>query len=498
VTPDSAIKGELFHKMIRSAWVTLPGPSMIWDLEAVAVVEPGPALRDALDAFLENPPVPFTQKIVQRGARQILTLKFEPFVEEDIWMAPEIHADLTGDRWIIATTAELLAKATAKERRTSFADNAQFVAARKRHTSGARALFVYGDARRFLKVAKPLLPPAVMEMADAEGVASIKSFSLGVSLVEGGIRESWGVGLDENPKGFWRLLDAMPAGMKSIERAPKRAVGLVGFKFDPALFMTRFDEVVGSLFPGTEGFVRGIWTQEFLDVGINLDMDVLPGLGDETALIVLPPAGFGVPIPDLAFAAKVRDEAAFGRLMGSFCRLASRPPVILKEKTPGEGKSEWRMQWPVPPGMVDFRVHAGHLIGASSPMSMRRLIGNWDAPPDSLAKDGVVFKKVMSGLCDGETDSLVALIYGDLRVYLPLLTAFAAGTGVLPDELFKTKPMPDLKKLGDEFSGMAIGLRRDKHGIAFEGFGPMGSVLGLMPLLAFGSTSTAPFVYEIR
>jgi len=495
ITPGNPIKGSLFQKMMRSAWVDSRGPTIIWDLEAIAVVEPGPAMREALSEFLENPPMPLTQKVVQRGARQILTLKFEPFVEDDIWMAPEIHADMTGDRWIIATTAELLDKATAKEKRASLAEDAQFVAARKRHTSGAPALFAYGDARRFLEVARPLLPPVAREMADDHGITSIKSFAMGWSLVEGGMRESWGVGLTENPKGFWRLLDSMPTGLDSIKWAPKRAVGIVATRFDAALFMKRFDEVVGELFPGTEKMIRGLWAQELLELGINMEADVLPALGDEVALIAMPPGGFGVPIPDLLFAAKVRDEAAFGRMMGSLIKL-SEPPVVLKATEPVDGKATWQMQWPVPPGKVDFRMHSGHVLGSTSPIWMRHWTSKWDAPPDSLANDGVVFQKVMKGMTGGETDSLALLVYGDLRVYLPLLTAFAAGTGMLPDELFKTKPMPDLRKMGDEFSGLAIGIRRDKHGVAFESFGPTGGFISLVSVapIMFWSVGAA----EIR
>ena len=492
VTPSKPIDSALIHKIFRSNLLWKRGmPTVLWDLEAVAVVEPGPALREALTTFLENPPVPFEQKIVQRGARQILTLKFEPFGEDGNFMAPEIHADLTGDRWIIATTAELLAQATAKERGKTFAQDAQFLAARKRHTSGARALFAYGDARRFMEVAKPLLPPVAVEMAEDEGINSIQSFSLGWSLTEGGIRESMGVGLDERPKGFWRMLDAIPPGLQSIHRAPKRAVGVVAAKFDPALFLTRLDEFVGGLFPGMSQVIRDEWAQELMSVGINMDTDLVPALGDEIALIAMPPGGFGLPIPDLIFSMKVRDEAAFGRLMGSFEKLASQPPVILKEKEPGTGKLAWNMQWPVPPGRFDLKVHEKHLLGSTNPLWMRQLIGKWDAPDDSLVKDGEVFQKVMRGMTGGETESLVALAYGDLRVYLPLLTAFAAGSGALPDEVFKTKPMPDLQKMGKEFSGMAFGLRRDKHGVAFESFGPVGGIFGLMPMMLW-SVGGAP------
>jgi len=489
ITPGKPMDGRLAHRILTMDFVPSAPPRMLFDLEAVAVVEAGPALRAALNGFLDNPPIEFTQKIVQRGARQILTLKFRPFYEDGIWMAPEFYADITGDRWIIATSEELLAKATATARRTSLADDKQFAAARNRHTSGAPVAFLYGDARRLMGMAKPLLPPVAAQMLEAEGFASIRSFSMGVSIVEGGIRESYGIGLDENPKGFWKLLDALPPGLRSIHKAPKRAVGIVALKFDPALFMTRFDEVVGGLFPGMEKYLRGAWTQELLAGGFKLDTDILPSFGDEAALIVLPPGGMGLPIPDLLFAMELRDTAAFGRVMEAIKPYASRPPVVIKEKKARDGSTGWQMSWPVPTGMPVFEIHAKHLIGSTNPFWLRRTIANWDKPADSLAKDGEVFKKVMRGMNGGDTDGLVALIYADLRAYIPLLLAFAAGTGVLPEEVFETRPMPDLTKLGAELSGMAFSVRRDKHGVAFESFGPAGGVLGVVPWLAMAFES---------
>jgi hypothetical protein len=166
--------------------------------------------------------------------------------------------------------------------------------------------------------------------------------------------------------------------------------------------------------------------------------------------------------------------------MNSFSKLASAPPVILKQKDAENGRAAWQMQWPVPPGTVNFLIHEGHLLGAANPTWMRKWTETWNEPTDSLAKDGEVFRKVMKGMTGGETDSLALLVYGDLRAYLPLLTAFAAGMDILPDGLFQTNPMPDLKKLGDEFSGIALALRRDRHGVALVSFGPTGGFVSFV------------------
>jgi hypothetical protein len=476
ITGDKPIDGKLFHRILRSNWTQFPGPSMIVDFEGVAVVEPGPAMKAALDAFLESPPGAFTHKFVQRGARQILQIQFEPFVEEGLWFAPEFHADMTGDRWVIATSAKLLAKATAKERRASLAEDPQFAAARNRHTSGRRVAFAYGNFRRVLEIAKPLLPPAGLDILELDGIASIRAFSFGMSVVEGGVRESYGIALDENPKGFWRLLDALPPGLEMIDKIPPRAAGLVGLKFDLELFMTRFEEVVGDLFPGYEKAVRGAWARAVLAAGIDLDQEVVPAYGDEFAISLFPPAAAGIPVPDFVTVFKLRDTQAFGRLVDKFRVLASQDDIFRVEdyefKDGGKG---WRVTARGMPYLPVYRIHEGKFVGSSNATVMRHMLANWAKPPKSLRNDSEVFKKVMRGLNGGETDSLVALVYGDIRAYLPLLVGFAAGTGVLPKELFKTNPMPDLKKMAQGVSGFALGIRRDKQGIALDIFSPTGT-----------------------
>ena len=502
ITAGSPIRGDLFHKMMRSAWVQRPGPSIVWDLEAVAVVEPGPALRAAFGEFLENPPVKFEQRVVQRGARQVLTLKFEAFEEDDIWMAPEIHAAIDGDRWILATSAELLAEATAKERKRSLAQDAQFAAARKRHTSGVPVAFVYGDARRFLEVARPLLPPAAAEMLDAEGVASIRSFAAGYSIVDGGFRESIGIGLDEDPKGFWRILDACPPGLRSIHKTPKQAVGVVAAKFDPARFVKRFEESVGAIFPGAEEFVVNVWREDFLELGFKFEEDLLPAFGDEAALMVMPPAAVGIPIPDLVLGVELRDEAAFRRVMDSAKAQLTQPPAILKDKKYGESEFGWQMQGPLP-AIVQMRLHKSHLLGSTNPLWMRRLVADWGEPAATLAKDNAVFRRVLKGLNGGDTDSLILLAYGDLQTYVPLLLMFAAGTDQLPAELFNTKPMPDVRAIGAELSGLAVGMRRDQHGVALESFSPVPGVVGMyvptfLYFWGYAPVFAAPEVRRVR
>jgi len=470
-----------FFNLLFVAELTGGGPSMILDFEGVAVVEPGEALRKWFDGFLADPPVPFTQKFVQRGAHQILTLKFEPFREEGVWYAPELHLDVTGDRWLIATSADLLAKATAP--RAPLAADPEFVRTRDRHTSGERVAFLYGDCARALEVAGPLVPALVQDAMALNGIASVRNLAVGYSIVDGGVRESLGVGLTKDPGGFWKLLDAFPPGIRSIHKLPPRALGVIALKLDPKLFDQRMQEVFGSLLPGIEKQVRDASVAAAMQVGINYDTELVPAFGDELAIAFFPTGGL---TPDMLFGIELRDERAFGVLMEKLEALSRNSPVPLTRTEEG-----WKLGGPLP---ARIRVHEKHLLASTNPAILRRTIADWAAPEKTIAKDAEIFTRVIRGLNGGETDSLVALAYGDIRQWLPPLLAMGASTGVLDEIGLNPKPMPDIRKLANNFSGLAIGLRRDEAGIALESFGPLGGLtaMGGAPVFFFARAAEAP------
>jgi hypothetical protein len=453
------IDPRLFN-LLMIADMTRGAPQMIVDFEGVAVIEPGEELRNALDAFLETPPIPFTHKFVQRGARQILTLRFEPFREEGVWYAPEIHADLTGDRWVFATSAEMLRDATTK--RTSLREDEKFLETRARHTSGERVLFCYADFERALKIAKPMLPGLVRDAMVLNGLESIRNAALGVSVVDGGVRESFGIGLEENPRGFWKLLGACPPGLRSIHKIPPRALGLLAVKLDNVLFDKLFTEVAAELLPGVGRMLKAELVQTFLDVGIDYETEVLPAFGDERAIAFFPSAGF---TPEMLMAMDVRNEQVLAVLIAKASGALAGGPIQI-----GATESGWKLSGPL---RARFQLHKGHLLGSTNPAILRRVVASWDAPEKTMAKDSEMFRRVMKALNGGKTDDLVALVYGDIRSWLPQLLALGAMAGAL-DGPFNPKPMPDVHKLASRFTGLAIGLRRDSRGIALESFGPLG------------------------
>ncbi len=490
IAPDAPVNADLLRKMLRTSFMPWRSVPIILDFEGVAVIEPGPELRKRFNAFLENPPMPFKHKFVQRGARQILEIEFEPFQPErdGPYYAPHFYADMTGDRWIIATSPALLATAAAKQggmaRRTSLATDVQFAEQRARHTSGERLAFLYADVARLWKMAKPVLPPAGYQFLDEEGLGSVRALCLGMSSVEGGARESFGIALRENPQGIWRMLDAMAPGLESVKKAPARTRGIIAAKFDAKLFMQRLDEWLGQLVPGAEAQVRGFWARGALAVGLDLERDIVDAIGDETALLLYPPGAAGLPIPDLALDVAVRDEKAFrGFIMKMQVLLAGTGLVRLDPKKMRDDVEGWQLFWTAPMNAPKFRIHEGHFIGSTNPLILRRWIADWAGPEKTLRKDNEVFAKVMMGLNGGDVDSLCALVYGDIRSYLPVLVSFAAGMGALDEDMFNSNPMPDLKKMASMTSGFALGLRRDKQGIVLDSFGPGGMLSGFMSMV---------------
>lgn len=471
--PGEKIDPRLFN-LLFIAEATGRGPSMILDFEGVAVIEPGEAMRKWFEGFLAQPPVPFTQKLVQRGAHQILTLEFEPFMDEGFWYAPELHLDVTGDRWLIATSADLLAKATAP--RTSLAADADFARTRARHTSGERVAFAYGDCARLLKVAGPLVPALVKDAMALNGLSSVRNVAAGYSIVDGGIRESYGIGLEKDPGGFWTLLDAFPPGLQSIEKFPPRALGVVALKLDLKVLDQRVQEVFGTLVPGLEKQARESCVAAAMEIGINYDTELVPAFGDEQAIAFFPTGGL---TPDMLLGVELRDERAFGMLMSKLEALSRNSPVPLTRTEEG-----WKLGGPMPSLL---RVHEKHLLASTNAAILRRTIADWAEPGKSLAKDGEIFRRVIKAMNGGETESLVALAYGDIRNWLPPLLAMGASMGVLDDLGFNPKPMPDILKLSKNFSGMAIGVRRDDAGIAVDSFGPVGgfSAISVLPLYFF-------------
>ncbi|MEM8883051.1 MAG: hypothetical protein AAGD14_03190 [Planctomycetota bacterium] len=456
---------ERFLSLLLMADLQRDGKPWVLRPEGVAVVEAGPRLRDALDSFLQNPPIPCKHKLVQRGARQILSVEFEPFRVEGLWWAPEIHADVGGERWIIATSPDLL-----KAQATSLLDQPDFRAARERVTSGGRVAFSYYNAAGVLAVLEPFLPPFVKTSVRAAGIDSVRHVAAGVSMVDGGLRESVAVGLVENPKGVWRLLDAMPPGLKSVQAFDPSMAVLLAAKLDLRIFDERCREVLGALAPGAETVVQAAIEQALRPLDIDYRSELVPAFGDEIALGMFGQV-VGLSIPELLAGVELRDEAAFGRLFTKLQAQLEAVPMQFREREFDDGGKGWQAISPF--GNIFARVHAKHFLAGTNRVRLKFLVRSWGKNESSLARDGKAFRRTMQGLNGGATDDLCFLAYGDVQQWAPQALAFSQQMGVLDSDFFDGSKLPNVKHLVERFSGFAYGVRRDAKGIAIDSYGPV-------------------------
>ena len=478
ISRDQPFDARMAHAMaglaLRTEWTDgfdIKQAQFIADL--VAVVEPGPMLNAFAQNFLANPPVPITRTKVKIGEREvdrIVVSLFGPTIE--------LYADLGEKRWVIASTPELLAEALAGGPRSSLAASPAHQSVRARMTSGRSLLFSYLDFQPLMKILRNLIPPIIVESSAITGLSSLRGLGYGVSIAEGGIRESIGVVLDGDPKGAWKLLDAFPGGLHALEWAPPGALAAVGMKFDAQLLVQRWREVAAEVAPGNEGLLEHALDEAFKEIGWDFKQWVLPALGDEIAVLVFPPSA-GSMLPDFVVGADFSNEEVFRKLLERVkTQVAAGSGARFEALQITETIEGFQVFAPLP-YQLTFAVAKGHLFGASSPQLLKKVLTEWGAEgAPSLLKDGPVFGQTLRGLNGGSSKNVIALGYLNLRGTLPLAYPMAQMFGVsLPKDWVDVTKVPDLQRLSSHVSGAAIGLRRDGDGITLDAFSPAGLLI---------------------
>jgi len=446
--------------------------------DLLVAVEPGPQLKSLVAEALEHPPIPMERREAEIAGRKVEHLILRPFPMHGPGFDPtfELFADLSGDRWLVATQRDTLEQAIAGNARGSLAAAPGFVTLRDRITAGERALFAYADLAGALRLGGKLVPPFVAEAAALVGISSVRGAGFGVSFAEGGVRESVGFLLDGDPKGVLRILDAFPAGIDGIRTAPASSAAFVAVKFDPGLLLRRVSETAAALLPGVDPaplFAQG-------------GLDALAALGDEASLFVLAPGPLQ-PIPDWAVRVKVRDaEAASALLERGLAELAKHGFSVARRE-----------------GVIDVRWKQNALIGGTMQMrkdqfvvasnaSVLAKLGEGGGDGGSLADSGPVFRRTLAGATGGDAERLVALAYVDLQPLVRLAPLVLAGAG---GEWFDPMHTPDFAALSSHFGGVAVAVRRDGHAITLDVFSPVGAVL---PGVVFAALAARHSAEEYR
>lgn len=450
------------------------------DLDFAAVVEPGPRLSEQIRAFLRAPPFEVRRRAVQMGDRQLLHLSFPPLqLADKVYYEPQVYLHIGEKRVLAASDPKVLASMLAGGPPDSLSRSPHFAPVRERMTGGERVVFGWLDARRTLEIFAKFVPPVLTDLARRHGLASLRGAGVGVSITEGGVRESFGIALDGQPKGIWKLLDAFPGGMRSIEIAPRNTGALIGLKFDFQVFLKRVREVAEELAPGNGEEIEREFAESLSRIGFDLRKEVEPAFGDEIGLLLFKPEGIE---PDWVFGVDLRDEQA--------CRA-----ILAKVRGMAEGWAEFKdieldgglkaveVSSGFPGGSGVYAIARGHLFASSQKRLLLDAARKWGREGEkTLAKDSEVFRRALRGATGGEKENLIALSYLDLRSTLPDILGFWPVEMQLEDML-DLDNAPDPTHLFSELSGVAIAVRRDAHGVTVDFFSPVGVVWALPALL---------------
>jgi hypothetical protein len=486
-TPDNPVGAAFFHELFGALLTGVlserqrGGLAVRLDIDFTAVLEPGPKLEAWLKGLLANPPFELKRRVVQIGDHELLHLSFPAIAlpERGAYYAPQFYLRVGKKRWLAASDAKVLVRMLDGPVEQSLSKAPRFQAVRDRLTTGNRVIFAYLDARRAMRMFARFVPPVLTDLLEQHGLASMVGAGLGVSFVEGGVRESFGVALDGEPRGVWKVLDAFPPGLRSVEIAPKDALAVGGLKLDLGLLVQRLKEVGNAAAPGTGDALEQRIRKALTDNEMDADA-FLKAFGDEMGLFVLPPAGM---TPDWAFSRDLRDLEAAATTIAKLKATLGFFDVAFPEAE-------------IEPGLKGFRVAGAwlgdqpwgvtakkHLFLASRREVLVDILNKWGTKDEPTLRDNEQFARTMRGLNGVRVDELVFLAYVDLRNGLPLAASmlpFMAPRDL--EEFVDLDHMPDLTHLTARLAGAAAGLRREKHGVTIDLYSPFGAVI-IAPLI---------------
>jgi len=377
--------------------------------------------------------------------------------------------------WYLASQTDTLEQALEGGPRASLAASTALAQARARFTSGRPLLFAHVDLGLLLDAYRPFIPPIVQEMGAIAGLNSIRGVGLGMSLVNGGLRESFGILLDGKPQGFWRILEGMPAGLKTLEAAPPGALGAFVLKLDMKVLRERILAFCADVVPGNEKDIDREMSREVAP-GFDLVTEVLPALGDEASVLVYP-AGPNDVLPGFVLRMDARDEAALGRLVG---KIEAQVPAAAARFIPvdlPEGIKATRVAAATPYD-IHIAVAKGRFFLASSPKLLGEAATKWGTEGSrSLLRDDPVLPLVLDA-AGGAARNIAALAYVNLRgAGIEGLRSQMMWGQFIPAEWFDAKGVGELRRIPNHLTGVAIALRHDNDALVLDSFSPVGVML---------------------
>ena len=446
------------------------------DVDFLAVGRPGPIGKRLVEEALANMGGEVTRKPVKVLGLDATHVHLDVPIFDGLSYAFNFYAAERGGTWFLATQTDVLEQALGGGPRASLAGRPSLAQARARFTSGRPLFLAHVDTGLLLGACRGFVPPVARDMGEISGVNAIRGLGFGVSLVDGGVRESFGVLLDGNPRGIWRILEGMPTGLRSIEVAPPGALAAFAVKLDMTVLRERIRAFCADVVPGNEDEIERELSRETAP-GFDLVADVLPALGDEIALLVYP-TRMNDFLPGFVLGADVWDEAALARLVA---KVQAQIPADIARFVPID----------LPDGIkavqviartgyaMHFAVHRKHFFLASDGKILGEALAGWGAEGSrSLVRDDPMLPLVLKAANGGDTRSLAALAYVNLRACATeVLQRQLLWRNEIPKEWFDLNGLGEAHRIPNHLTGAAIALRHDKDGLVLDCFSPVGLVL---------------------
>jgi len=472
LSPENPLSARLVNQLIGMQMLFQQGRENLGvtvHLDLMAVVEPSGPVQGFLQQMLEHPPAGFEVESKELEGRKLLLVKTPSFTEDFFTFDSSVWLDTSGPVWVMATNPDLMAAAP----RSTLESAARFQKVRGRMTSGERVLFAYFDIASMLSMVRPLVPPILLEELELSGLGAVQGLGFGMSMVEGGVRESLGLVFDGAPQGFLKILGAASGGLSTLDVAGADTTAYFGMKFDLAGLVRLWREGAGSFLPGTESLLEDALQEQFAAIGVDFRQEVLPSLGDEAALVMGQPLGGIIPMPQWSLFVRLRDDAKFAALVDKLKQLV---PGSVAQVSPVEigdgGSSGLQVLSGLPMLPPVFAVRKGYWLGGSDLEYLKKTVAAVDdGSRKVLRKDSPVFAQVMRGM-GGRPEEFAILSFTDLRALAPL--AASQLLMLVPPGIVDIGHMPDLVQMAELLSGIGFGLRNSADGITIETFSPTG------------------------
>ncbi|HEX5135387.1 MAG TPA: PDZ domain-containing protein [Planctomycetota bacterium] len=478
VSPEHPVDARHMFRMI-GMMAALDGPAgrqmtFDYDIDFLAVGRPGAVGKAWVERALEEMGGRTVKETVKVAGLDATHVVVTVPIFGGMSYAYNFYAAERDGTWFLASQTDTLEQALNGGPRTSLAASASLAQARARFTGGRPFLLAHVDLGLLVDGYRDFFPKVVKDMCDTAGINSIRGVGLGLSFVDGGLRESVGILLDGHPQGMWRILDGLPTGIRALEAAPPGALAAFAVKLDLKVLRERLLAYCAEIVPGNEGEIDREISRELSPPGMDLVKDVIPALGDEFSVFVYPARGSEV-FPGFVVRTAARDEEALARLVAAVQATVPADVALFQRVELAEGVHATRVSARVPFGL-HFAIHKGQLLFASGDKLLVEAATKWgeDAGP-RLLRDDAMLPMVLKSLNGGDAGSLAALGYVNLRgCGTEALKALPMWGQFLPQEWFDFRGAGELHRIPDHLTGMAVALRHNKDGVALDCFSPTG------------------------